>query len=68
LTASPIGRVNAFLEKHNADAVSGFRQKTRKPLWRLTFYGSEKLAKAVASAFSKNKVISALDGGVLRPF
>lgn len=76
-SARLINRVNAFLEKHGADAVSacgedymfGVITSTKDPEapCGVTFYGSEKLAQAVASAFPKNKVISATDGEVITP-
>jgi hypothetical protein len=76
-SAALIDRVNAFLEKNGADAVSARGEdylfgvitsaKDPEAPCGVTFYGSEKLAKAVASAFPKNKVISAADGEVVKP-
>jgi hypothetical protein len=78
-SAALIDRVNAFLEKHNADAVSARGEdylfgvitsaKDPEAPCGVTFYGSEKLAKKLASVFSGagQRVISASDGKVIEP-
>jgi hypothetical protein len=74
--AALIARVGKYLEKKGALAVSdcgsdmfGVITSDKNPdaPCGVTFFGSEKLAEAVASAFPKNKVISASDGEVIAP-
>jgi len=71
-----IKNVGAFLEKEGAPAVSGCgtdmfgvitSDSDPKAPCGVSFYGSRKLAEAVARAFPAHEVISATDGTPVKP-
>jgi hypothetical protein len=76
ITAPLIERVNAYLEKRGAPLISdggadmfGVITSPDDPEapCGITFYGPRSLAEAVASVFSKHKVISARNGAAIKP-